>query len=141
MDELLKGMYAEEEKAIIKSEVLHCIITHNSSVNPLTLEAAIVRVADALDLSEGRAKIPFAAGTRDAHAISSMAIKDVSISTSEEKPIVVSVVMGSHAGIFQIDKLLESKVKGSELEKHLRIEAIVDPDRDTLNVPRKMTFE
>jgi uncharacterized protein len=140
LDQILYGIYPEEEKTIMKAEVLHCIITHNSDAEPLTMEAAIVRVADALDLTEGRAKIPFLAGTRDAHAISAMAIKQLKITTSEEKPIVVNITMGSPAGIFQVDELLKSKIKGSKLEEYFRIEATIDLDRDDPHIPKRMTF-
>jgi len=40
-----------EERTIVISEVLHSIISHRSDGKPLTLEAGIVRVADALDMS------------------------------------------------------------------------------------------
>ena len=41
------------EKTIVTSEVLHAIISHRSDGKPLTLEAGIIRVADALDMSKG----------------------------------------------------------------------------------------
>src|SRR5574341_1127085 len=47
-----------EEKTIVTSEVLHAIIAHRSGGKPNTVEAGIVRVADALDMSEGRSRIP-----------------------------------------------------------------------------------
>ncbi len=141
LDELLKGIYPEEEKTIIKSEVLHCIVTHDSNAEPLTVEASVVRIADALDLTKGRAKIPFSVGTTDTHVISAMAIKDLNIRTSSEKPIVIDITMGNSAGIFQIEKLLKSKIKGSKLENDVKIEATIDPSREDKNIPRNITFE
>ena len=40
-----------EERIIVISEVLHAIIAHRSDGKPYTIEAGIVRVADALDIS------------------------------------------------------------------------------------------
>jgi len=42
-----------EERTIVISETLHAIIAHRSDGIPYTVEAGIVRVADAMDMSEG----------------------------------------------------------------------------------------
>jgi len=141
LDDNLEGIYPEEEKTIIKSEILHCIITHDSEAVPLTVEASIVRIADALDLTKGRAKIPFAAGASDTHAVSAMAIKDVQLGTSDDKPILINIVMSNPAGIFQVEKLLRSKIRGSKLEKHVRVEAVINSDMDEKHFPDKIIFE
>src|SRR5205814_559495 len=47
--ELLAGIYEEPELTVVVSEVLETITSHRESGHPLTLEAGIVRVADALD--------------------------------------------------------------------------------------------
>ena len=62
--ELLAGIYAEPELTVVVSEVLQAITSHRESGHPLTLEAGIVRVADALDIEEGRSRIPFERGQR-----------------------------------------------------------------------------
>ena len=62
VERLLRGIYSEEDHAIMLSEVLHAIVSHEEPRKPLTLEAGIVRVADALDMEKGRARIPFQAG-------------------------------------------------------------------------------
>ncbi len=59
---LLAGIYDDRERAIITGETLHTIYSHESEIPQLTLEAGVVRVADALDMKEGRARIPFIAG-------------------------------------------------------------------------------
>src|SRR6266576_104159 len=48
--QLLEGIYAEPELTVVVSEVLQGIISHRSDGEPLTLEAGILRVADALDM-------------------------------------------------------------------------------------------
>jgi metal-dependent HD superfamily phosphatase/phosphodiesterase len=40
-----------EERVIVTSEALHTIISHRSGGQPITIEAGVVRVADALDMS------------------------------------------------------------------------------------------
>src|SRR6266480_3397386 len=47
--ELLEGIYEEPDLTVITSEVLQAITSHRDYGKPLTLEAGIVRVADALD--------------------------------------------------------------------------------------------
>ena len=75
--ELLAGIYEEPELTVVVSEVLQAITRHRESGQPLTLEAGIVRVADALDIEEGRSRIPFERGSVSIHSISAAAIDEV----------------------------------------------------------------
>jgi len=67
--DLLKGLYDIPTRTIITSEILHAIIAHRAEGTPLTLEAGILRVADSLDMAEGRTRIPFEAGEVNIHSI------------------------------------------------------------------------
>ncbi|MBW3017021.1 phosphohydrolase, partial [Candidatus Woesearchaeota archaeon] len=125
LDDLLHGVYDDEEKTIIKSEVLHCILAHHNTIKPLTIEASIVKVADALDISKGRALMPFNGTEINTHSVSSMAIDKVEISTSDEKPIVVEIVMNDSAGVFHIKEILTQKLKDSELSKYVKIICVI----------------
>jgi metal-dependent HD superfamily phosphatase/phosphodiesterase len=125
LDDLLEGVYEDEEKTIIKSEVLHCILVHHNTLKPLTLEASIVKVADALDMAKGRARIPYNANEIDAHSVSALAIDKVNITTSDEKPIVIEVVMNDSAGVFKIKELLNQKLKDSHLERYVKIIGVI----------------
>src|SRR5204863_3847101 len=49
--DLLDGLYEEPELTVVSSEVLGAITSHRDYRQPLTLEAGIVRVADALDMA------------------------------------------------------------------------------------------
>ena len=49
---LLSGIYGEKERAIITAEALHTIYAHESEIPQFTIEAGVVRVADALDMKE-----------------------------------------------------------------------------------------
>ena len=77
---LLAGIYEEPERTIIVSEALHAIIGHRRNGAPFTVEAGIVRVADALDMARGRSRVPFEAGHQNIHSLSAYAIEEVKIS-------------------------------------------------------------
>lgn len=112
-----------EERTIVISETLHTIIAHRAGGIPYTIEAGIVRVADALDMSEGRSRIPYQAGKIDIHSISATAIDKVEILEGEEKPVQLNILMNNIAGIFQVDELLRRKLLGSGIEKYVTVSA------------------
>ena len=89
----------------------------------LTLEAGVVKVADALDMSEGRSRIPFEAGSINIHSVSAMAVDSVSIEKGEERPVRIAVTLNSSAGIFQVDELLKRKLRNSTLVPYVEVVA------------------
>ncbi|MCE1252306.1 MAG: HD domain-containing protein [Anaerolineae bacterium] len=117
-----------EERTIVTSEVLHAIIAHRSGGKPYTIEAGIVRVADALDMSEGRSRIPYEAGKIDIHSISAAAINRVEILEGDKKPILIKIWMNNMAGIFQVDELLKQKLAGSGIEKHIIVNTYLEEE-------------
>jgi uncharacterized protein len=60
---LLGGLYDEPVLTIMTSETMHAIIAHRSDVRCLTVEAGCVKVGDALDMAEGRSRVPSKLGT------------------------------------------------------------------------------
>jgi metal-dependent HD superfamily phosphatase/phosphodiesterase len=126
----LHRIYSEEESAIMCSEVLHAVLIHIPVHKVLTLEAGIVRIADALDMEKGRARIPFQAGKIDIHAVSAMAVENVEITEGTEKPIVIRIRLSNSAGIFQIDELLKARIEGSGLEKYIHVEAEIVGEKE-----------
>lgn len=112
-----------EERTIVISETLHAIIAHRSGGVPYTIEAGIVRVADALDMSEGRSRIPYQAGKMDIHSVSAAAIDKVEILEGTDRPIQIIIWMNNNAGIFQVDELLRRKLLGSGIEKYVTVSA------------------
>ena len=119
-----------EERTIVTSEVLHAIIAHRSNGKPNTIEAGIMRVADALDMSEGRSRIPYEAGNVDIYSVSAAAIDKVEILEGEEKPIQINILMNNSAGLFQVDELLKRKLIGSGIEKQVKIRALIARRRE-----------
>lgn len=127
---LLQGIYPPATARVITSETLHAIIAHRAGGQPLTLEAGIVRVADALDMAKGRSRIPFEAGEVNIHSVSAAAIESVELSAGEQKPVRVSVTMTNAAGLFQLDELLKEKLHGSGLEPYVEISAHIQGEAD-----------
>ena len=123
--ELLDGIYEVPMQTILVSEILHAIISHRADGQPLTLEAGIVRVADALDMEEGRSRIPFQAGKINIHSVSAAAIEKIRIEPGEDKPIRIAVEMSNSAGIFQVEELLKNKLEGSGLETYVEVDASI----------------
>ena len=119
-----------DERTIVISETLHAIIAHRSGGKPYTVEAGIVRVADALDMSEGRSRIPYQAGKIDIHSVSAAAIDRVEIAEGTDKPIQINIWMNNMAGIFQVDDLLKQKLVGSGIEKYVVISAYIKGESD-----------
>ena len=123
-------LYQSEEATIVSSETLHAIICHQASVKPLTLEAGVVKIADALDMERGRARIPYEAGRINIHSVSALSIEKVVIVEGVEKPINIRIEMSNPAGIFQVDNLFANKIKDSGLEKYIDIEVIVGEGKE-----------
>ena len=133
--ELLEGIYGEPELTVVVSEVLQGIISHRSDGEPLTLEAGILRVADALDMEQGRSRIAFERGRVGIHSLSAAAIEEVVITDGETKPIRISVLMNNSSGIYQVDGLLKAKLRGSGLEPYVEVIAHIDTEAEKRLVP------
>jgi uncharacterized protein len=133
--ELLDGIYDEPDVTVVVSEVLQGIISHRSDGQPLTLEAGILRVADALDMEQGRSRIAFERGRVGIHSLSAAAIEEVVISDGEDKPIRISITMNNSSGIYQVDGLLKAKLRGSGLEPYVEVLAHIDTEAEKRLVP------
>src|SRR4051812_29909665 len=133
--ELLDGLYGEPDRTVVVSEVLQGIISHRSDGEPLTLEAGILRVADALDMEQGRSRIPFERGHVGIHSLSAAAIEDVAIGDGESKPIRIEITMNNSSGIYQVDGLLKAKLLGSGLEPYVEVVAHIDTEAEKRLVP------
>lgn len=129
--DLLAHVYDDARATIIRSEILHAIIAHRSGGKPLTIEAGIVRIADALDMAKGRSRIPFARdGSVSIHSISAAAIDHVHIERGQTKPIRLVIEMTNSAGVFQLDQLFRDKLRGSGLEGYTELEAEIEGEKE-----------
>jgi uncharacterized protein len=128
--ELLDGIYDVAARTVMLAEVLHAIIAHRSDGRPLTLEAGIVRVADALDIAKGRSRIAFEAGQINIHSLSAAAIDHIEIQQGDPKPVRIAVEMLNSAGVFQLDALLKEKLSGSGLEPYVEVVATIQGETE-----------
>jgi metal-dependent HD superfamily phosphatase/phosphodiesterase len=126
----LTPLYSEEEQAVMCSEVLHAIVSHERPYSPLTVEAGIVGIADALDMEAGRARIPFQAGKIDIHAVSALSIEKVEIIEGNKKPITIKITMSNSAGVFQIDELLKPRIENSGLQDYFHVVAEITGEKE-----------
>ncbi|MDX6516551.1 MAG: uncharacterized protein QOH73_2217 [Gaiellaceae bacterium] len=133
--ELLDGLYEEPDRTVIGAEVLQTITSHRNDGKPLTLEAGIVRVADALDMAEGRSRIPFVHGRVSIHSLSAAAIDEVMIKDGDERPVKIEILMNNSSGIYQVDGLLKAKLRGSGLEPYVEVIAHIDTEAEKRLVP------
>ena len=135
LPDLLEGVYDEPERSVIVAESLHAIIGHRRRGDPFTLEAGVVRVADALDLSQGRSRVPFEQGRPNIHSLSAAAINEVKISAGREKAVRIEIDMNNSSGVFQVDELLATKLRGSGIEDHIEVIARIEAEHEKRLVP------
>jgi metal-dependent HD superfamily phosphatase/phosphodiesterase len=133
--ELLADLYELPERAVLVSEVLHTITSHRAYGKPLTLEAGVLRVADALDMAKGRSRIPFERGSVSIHALSAQAIDRVKITDGDARPIMIEILMTNSSGVYQVDGLLKEKLRGSGLEPYVEVVAHIDTEAEKRLVP------
>jgi hypothetical protein len=87
-------------------------------------------VADALDMTRGRSRIPFEAGQVNIHSVSAYAIDKVVLARGEARPIAITVSMNNSAGIFQVDELLKAKLRNSGLEPFIEVIATIEAESE-----------
>jgi metal-dependent HD superfamily phosphatase/phosphodiesterase len=130
LERLLAGSYREPERSVVAAEILHAIIGHRRRGEPYTVEAGVVRVADALDMAGGRSRIPLEAGQEGIHSISAAAVDAVRIEAGEERPLRIEIALNNSAGIFQVDDLLATKIRDTPLEGRVEVVAQVEGETE-----------
>jgi uncharacterized protein len=136
LPQLLESSYDEPELTVVVSEALHAVIGHRRrGGDPITVEAGIVRVADALDMASGRSRIPFETRRPNIHSISAAAIDGVTIEPGDERAVRIEVEMNNSSGLFQVDELLATKLRGSGIEEHIEVVAEIDAEHEKRLVP------
>jgi metal-dependent HD superfamily phosphatase/phosphodiesterase len=128
--ELLEGIYDEPNLTTMVSETLHAIVAHDADEKCLTIEAGALKVADAIDMTEGRSRIPFEAGKVNIHSVSAQAVAGVSIIKGEKKPVCIEIKLANSAGIFQVDELLRNKLNYSSLAPFVEVTAKIEGEME-----------
>lgn len=128
--ELLDGLYDVSQRTMMVSEILHAVSAHHWDQSCFTIEAGIVKVADSLDMTRGRSRIPFEAGVTNIHSVSAAAIDRVRILPGTEKPVRVEITMSNSAGIFQVDELLRRKLRNSSIVPYVEVVAHIEGEAE-----------
>jgi len=117
----LPPIYAEPQLTVVISEVCHAILAHNVNERCLTLEAGIVKVADALDMTKGRSRNAIKAGKIDIHSISAAAVEAVRVTHGANKPIRVEVDINNPSAVFHLKEVFGQKLAHSNLESYVEV--------------------
>jgi metal-dependent HD superfamily phosphatase/phosphodiesterase len=130
LDRLLVELYPEmPRRTEVLSQILHALYAHDHGENALTIEAAIVVVADGADITKGRGRLSFDLGKHDIHSISALSIESVDIQKGKTKPLEIHVTMSNSAGIYQVQETLGKKVAASPLREYVEIVADLIPSK------------
>ncbi len=81
-------------------------------------------MADGTDMAGGRARIPYKTGKVDIHSLSALSITKVEIEGGDRKPVQILVSMNNPAGVFQIEQVLERKIKTSGIQDLVEVIAL-----------------
>lgn len=133
--DLLADIYQEPTLTIVVSEALHAVIAHRSDERTYTIEAGAVKVGDALDMTQGRSRIPFEQGAVNIHSLSAAAVERIIIRRGEEKPIRIEAVLNNSAGLFQLDELLRPKIASSSIASQVEVEARIEGENEKRLLP------
>lgn len=117
----LPPIYQEPQLTVIVSEVAHAVFAHNVNERTLTLEAGIVKVADALDMTKGRSRKAIQSGKIDIHSISAAAVEAVRVVRGSEKPIRVEVDINNPAAVFHLKEVFGQKLAKSSLAPYVEV--------------------
>jgi len=129
--DLLEGIYDEPDLTTMVSETLHAVVAHDAHEHCLTIEAGVVKLADATDMTQGRSRIPFEAGKVNIHSVSAQSVDDVAIKAGENKPVCIEIKLNNSAGIYQIDELLKNKLKHSPIKPFVEVIATIEGGKES----------
>ena len=84
-------------------------------------------------MTKGRARIPFELGSVNIHSASALAIESVKIKKGEKKTVRIEVLMNNASGIFQIQELLEKKIRSApQIVDHIELHAIMSEQGEAI---------
>lgn len=132
---LLEPIYDEPQRTMVVSETLHAVIAHRSDERTYTIEASAVKVGDALDMTQGRSRIPFEQGAVNIHSLSAAAVERVIIKSGDQRPILIEAVLNNSVGLFQLDELLRPKITSSSIAPYVQVEARIDGENEKRLLP------
>src|ERR687883_1549650 len=117
----LPPIYQEPQLTVVVSEVVHAVLAHNVNERCLTIEAGIVKVADALDMTKGRSRKAIASGKIDIHSISAAAVEAVRVTRGVNRPVRVEVDINNPAAIFHLNEVFGQKLARSSIRDYVEV--------------------
>jgi metal-dependent HD superfamily phosphatase/phosphodiesterase len=117
----LVSIYQEPQLTVVVSEVLHAVLAHNVNERCLTVEAGIVKVADALDMTKGRSRKAIASGKIDIHSISAAAVEAVRVTRGTNRPVRIEVDINNPAAVFHLKEVFGQKLARSSIEPYVEV--------------------
>jgi metal-dependent HD superfamily phosphatase/phosphodiesterase len=128
LERLMPAFYPDIEQRIeLRSFILHAIATHDITMRPITVEASAVCVADACDMTKGRARHVFDIGSISIHTVGALSIERVHIAKGRAKPVRVRVELSNSAGIFPVEEYLVPKINAGALNSDIEVEVTSQP--------------
>ena len=122
---MMEGLDINPKK---KLSILECVYGHDESIEATSIEASIVKIADALDMEGGRARIPFNKGHMDIHTVSALAIKRIEILEGKQKPLMLKITMSCISGIFQVQEMLIRQIRQGKLSDYIDLQVEMTKD-------------
>ena len=130
LERILPSLYPEiSKRTAVIEQILHALYAHDVGENALTIESAIVVIADGCDITKGRGRLSFDMGKHDIHSISALSIESVDIHKGKTKLIEIHVNMSNSAGIYQVQETLGNKVSKCPLRDYIEIVADLTPSK------------
>ncbi len=130
LERILPGLYPDQSKrTAVTEQILHALYAHDVGENALTIESAIVVIADGCDITKGRGRLSYDMGKHDIHSISALSIESVDIHKGKTKLIEIHVSMTNSAGIYQVQETLGNKVAKCPLRDYIEIVADLTPSK------------
>lgn len=128
LNRMLKEIYDDVEKRTeVRGFILNAIYAHDADVPDLTIEASLIGIGDATDMTKGRGRMAFDLGSTSIHVVSALSVDSVIIASGNEKPIEIVIKMSNSSGIFQVEETLGKKLINSPMEEYIDVVATVTP--------------
>ncbi len=136
--ELLDGLYGARERAFLLAEALHAIVALETNVDCLTLEAGVLKLADALDLTKGRARLSPEASRRLGVTNAAPVVEEVTIQRAKAPPVRVVLRFSRGEGLRAVEALLQSKLERLALGGLVELLARVEDDGASTLAPLRV---
>lgn len=128
---LLAGIYPVRERTVVAAEVLHAIATHHTGLRCLTLEASILRLADAMDMTKGRSRSP----DRGQAAV----IDEVLLHRGERRPVRLELRLTQPSGLAEVGLALRERLRETALADQIEAVARIESPLERRVIPIHLT--